>query len=85
MLSLTRPLLTLSDCRFRLGRAIPDRGSEDCRHVDHGQIVTGIQDANMKGSSQEVNKMVANLTASLLGWKTASSLTALITWVNGKT
>ena len=76
MLSPTRPLLTLSDCRFWLGRAIADRGSEDCCHVDHGQVVTGIQDANMEGRCQEVDKLVANLTASLLGWKTSSFLTA---------
>ena len=43
--------------RFWLGRAIPDRASEDCRHVDHGRVVTGIQDANKEGRCQEVDEL----------------------------
>ena len=67
--------------RFWLWRAIPDRGSEDCRHVDNGQVVTGIQDVNMEGRCQEGDKLVAkaNLTASLLGWKSSSFLTVPVT------
>ena len=57
MLSPTRPLLTLTDGRFWLWRAIPDRGSEDCRHVDHGHVVDGIQDANMEGRCQEADEL----------------------------
>ena len=57
ILSSTRPFLTLSDRRFWLGRANPDGGRKDCRHVDHGQDVTGIQDANVERRCQEVHKL----------------------------
>ena len=57
ILSSTCPFLTLSDHRFWLGRANPDGGRKDCRHVDHGQDVTGIQDANVERRCQEVHKL----------------------------